>query len=288
VQAEYFPTEHMNGEELWRVLSTSDKFLDSVISAGLAAPELRYPYGQGRFHPSTGVPMICHITLPMRSEDPDKLYDQMDAEVRTWPRRPAADHYRAPVSWLAGLTGRTSMVERSGGSIRLVPLLRREFPEARFVHIHRDGPDCALSMSRHPTFRMFGLGMEAARITGLSSWQEAMALGPDELPEEFRGLLSPPFDAKRFRAYDIPRAYFGGMWSMMVCQGAAALAELPPDIWLSLRYENMLSDPETELTRLAEFLEVPVTAQWLAAAAKFVNPRRAGRRPGWPPRRWPS
>jgi hypothetical protein len=105
VQAEDVPTEHMNREELWRVLSTSDKFLDSVISAGLAAPELRYPYGQGRFHPSTGVPMICPITLPMLSEDPDKLYDQMEAEVRTWPRRPAADHYRALFSWLAGVDG---------------------------------------------------------------------------------------------------------------------------------------------------------------------------------------
>jgi len=59
------------------------------------------------------------------------------------------------------------------------------------------------------------------------------------------------------------------------CQSAAALAELPPGIWLSLRYEDLLSDPETELTRLAEFLEVPVTAQWLAAG-KFVNQRRAG------------
>jgi hypothetical protein len=24
---------------------------------------------------------------------------------------------------------------------------------ARFVHLYRDGPDCALSMSRHPAFR---------------------------------------------------------------------------------------------------------------------------------------
>jgi hypothetical protein len=34
LQAEDVPAEHMNGEELWRVLSTSDRFLDSVISAG--------------------------------------------------------------------------------------------------------------------------------------------------------------------------------------------------------------------------------------------------------------
>ena len=105
VQAEDVPAEHMYGEELWQALSTSDKFLDSVIFAGLAAPELRYQDGQGRFHPSTGVPMICPITLPMLSEDPDKLNDQMEAEVRTWPRRQGADHYRALFSLLAGVDG---------------------------------------------------------------------------------------------------------------------------------------------------------------------------------------
>jgi len=55
---------------------------------------------------------------------------------------------------LAALLGRHVVVERSGGSLPVTGLLRRHFPDARFVHMCRDGPDCALSMSRFPPSRI--------------------------------------------------------------------------------------------------------------------------------------
>ena len=37
--------------------------------------------------------------------------------------------------------------------------------------------------------------------------------------------------------------------------GVAALRELPSDLWTTIKYESLLSDPEAELTELAKFLE---------------------------------
>src|SRR5437899_860494 len=78
---------------------------------------------------------------------------ELAAEVPRWPRRPAARQYQALFGHLAGRLGRPVVVERSAASLHLIGLLREQFPAARFVHLHRDGPDCALSMSHHPIFR---------------------------------------------------------------------------------------------------------------------------------------
>jgi hypothetical protein len=58
------------------------------------------------------------------------------------------------------------VVERSAASLNMVGALRGQFPAARFVHLYRDGPDCALSMSRHPVFRREILALAAAHQAG--------------------------------------------------------------------------------------------------------------------------
>jgi hypothetical protein len=285
-----FWTAEIDGNKLWQMLTTPYDFFDEVLLDGIGFPELCYPYGNGRFTlaPANGMPMICHQTLPMLTDDPDALYDQLAAEVPTWPLRSAADQYRALFDHLAGILDRRVIVERSSTSLSVISLLRQQFPEARFVHIYRDGPDCALSMSRHPMYRMAGMRAEAVRLTGQSSWDDIEAelrrMSEDgELAEEFTGLLAPPFDAKRFMNYPLPAAFFGGMWSRMVAGGMTQLAELPPDIWTSVRYEDLIADPEKQLSRLAEFIGVSPTADWFAAARELTDTRAAGESGGLDP-----
>jgi len=201
--------------------------------------------------------------LPMLSDDPDALFDLLAAEVVSWPVRTPADQFRALFAFLSELFGKSVVVERSGVSIDAVPQLRQQFPEARFVLIHRDGPDCALSMSRHPVFRLRGLWAEVKRLHGE---------GPDL--EQFRGLITPPFDAERFMSYPIPLTFFGEFWSTLLCQGVPVLAELPPGGWTSLRYEDLLSHWATELARIAAFVGVAATPRWLSAAAAIINGHR--------------
>jgi hypothetical protein len=274
-----YPGGELSGADLWRILSTPDPIADALVRDGMRAPEMIYPYGSGRFSPATGVPVICHTTLPMLTGDPDALYDQLAAEIPGWPTRAAADQHLALLGHLAALLGRPVIVERSGGSLPLMPLLRREFPEARFIHIQRDGCDCALSMSRYPMFRLGVVTYWAALDAGLhplASLAEIQAA----LPPAYRGLLSAPYDMTRLAEHEIPLTMFGEVWADIVCRGVPALTRLPEGSLLTLRYEDLLTEPGPELARLAGFLGVTAPPAWLAAAREEIEPARAGKSAG--------
>ncbi len=267
-----FPVGDLTGAELWDLLARPFPMLDAMVAAGLRTAEMIYPFGTGRFEPATGVPLISHFTLPMLAADPDELFGELAAEVPRWPRRPAASQYQALFGYLAGRFGRPVVVERSAVSLHLVGLLHEQFPDARFVHLHRDGPDCALSMSRHPMFRREILAAAARHATGLPPASPLPQVDA-ALPVRLRGMICPPYDAARLMAYPIPAAVFGqDFWSPMICAGQAALHELPAGSWTLLRYEDLLRDPVASLTRLAGSVGVAAAPSWLEAATALTGP----------------
>lgn len=260
---EDLPAGPLSGRQFWDQMSAPQPFLDDVIRSGFAIPEFRYPYGSGRFSPASGVPRISHMTLPALTGDPDALFDQMAAEVPGWPIRPPGAQVRALMEFLAGLLGRRVAVERTAGSLSLLPLLVTLFPEARFVHMYRDGPDCALSMSRHLGARVLGLAEMARQSPGADT--------------ELAALLTPPLDAAKIMTYPAPSpVVFGRLWSRMVTGGLASLRRLPQGSWTTLRYEDLLREPDAELTALAGFIGVRPEPNWLAAARRMLDPGRPG------------
>ena len=271
-----FPAADLDGAELWRLLASPFPMLDAMVTAGLRTPEMRYPFGRGRFEPASGVPLISHFTLPMISDDPDGLFGKLAAEVPSWPRRPAAAQYLALFGYLAGLLGRRVVVERSAASLTMIGRLREQFPAARFVHMHRDGPDCALSMSRHPVFRREILALGARRVTGLPAGATLQQVDA-ALPARFRGMICPPYDATKLMEHPIPVPVFArDQWSPQIRAGVAALSALPPGSWAQLRYEDLLRDPAATLTRLAAFVGVDAPPQWLDTARRTIDPTRMG------------
>ncbi|WP_433789714.1 sulfotransferase domain-containing protein [Actinoplanes sp. CA-252034] len=264
----------LDGAEFWRMLSAPDRAVDVMVEAGLGVSELVYPYATGRFGTADGIPAICHMTLPMLTDDPDALHDELAAELPTWPARPIADQYRAFFAHLAARFDRPVMVERSGGSLSMVPALRRLFPEARFVYLARNGPDSARSMSRHAGFWLMLLAREAARIAGVASPDQ---LGPDHfrlLPATLNRLLTTPDALPEVMRQDVPVTAFGALWSTMATEGAGELLRLPSERWMMTTYEDLTATPEAELTRLAAFLGVDAAPQWLGNAAGLVEQPR--------------
>jgi hypothetical protein len=271
-----FEPQDMDGQEMWELISAPSPIKDGIVRAGMRASEMVYPYETGRFNPATGVPTICNATLPMLTDDPDALFDQLAVRVPTWPKRPASDQFRALFNTLAELLGRPPVVvERSGASLPLVPALRTLFPEARFVLQYRNGLDCALSISHHIAGRFLGIRREAARIAGLpptASFQDVLAAAP----EEFNGLITEPYDIERIMSYPVPMAFFGQTWAWMMCVGIEAIKGLPRDIWTTLQYERLTAAPREELTRLAEFIGIPATPEWLDEACSSMDSGRVG------------
>ena len=259
-----------------KLLARPFPMLDAMVTAGLRTAEMIYPFGVGRFAPATGVPLISHFILPMLAADPDELFGTLAAEVPRWPRRPAAAQYQELFGYLATTLGRPVVVERSASSLHLIPLLHAQFPAARFVHLHRDGPDCALSMSRHPAFRREILAIGAVRSVKLPAGSTLQQVN-NALPERFRGLICPPYDARKLRDFPIPVEVFGrDRWSPMICAGVAALDRVPAARRTSLRYEDLLADPAASLARLAGFIGIGAPGEWLDLACRTVDPTRTG------------
>jgi hypothetical protein len=278
-QGASFLDGELDGRELWQRLARPFPMLDQMMASGLPIPEMGYPLGRGRFTLATGIPLICHYTLPMLTADPDLLYDTLAGLVPAWPRRPVAAQCEALLTHLAGLLGRPVLVERSAASLTMVDALSRQFPGARFVHLYRDGPDCALSMSRHPVFRREILALAAAYQLGRAAGLDRplpLAAGT-VLPEPFAGLVFPPYDAARLMAYPIGvEAFARCQWSPQICAGVPALGRLAPGRCLSLCYEDLIRDPARALSAFCEFIEVGAPRRWLAAARDMVDPTRSG------------
>jgi sulfotransferase family protein len=258
------PGGKLDGKELWDMLSAPR----SVVAAWAhttTQPEKKPPF--------------YRMVLSRLTDDPDTLYARLARAVPAWPRRPAAEQYRTLFDFLAGLLGRRVVVERSGGTAGSVRMLHQQFPDARFVHLHRDGPDCAYSMSRFPPARLAILTGQAALAAGLpmSATRQKIQQRWSRVPSELRDLLAFPIDKERLMTADIPLAPFGDRWADIVCHATTDLIELPAGSWIAVRYEDLLHSPGPELTRLAEFIGVTPTAEWTSAAAGIIDPTRSGR-----------
>ena len=268
----------LSGAEFWQRLTEPNQVFESMIRSGTPFPELLYNrHPEWRYSADTGIPGVSLITLPHLSDDPDALLDALEPEVTGWPERPVAQQWEAFFGALAHrLGGREAAVERSGYSLHLVTVLRRLFPDARFVHLFRDGPDCALSMSRHTGYRMIAMLREVLRLSGVGSASELTEEHVKQLPADLAPLLSPQYDPRLVLEREMPVPGFGELWSELVTEGMQQLAAVPEERRTSLSYERLLEAPRSELARLAGFIGVQPLAEWLEEGAALLD--GAGRR----------
>lgn len=272
-----FPEGELTGPEFWQTLFRPAPHFERMIRSGLPLPEFLYTRRPGRYTAeTTGIPALSLMVLPHLTEDPDGLLDELGTEVVQWPERTAAEHHRALFGLLCARFGRTAVVERSGYSTGWAPGLRAAFPDARFVHMFRDGPDCALSMSRHPGYRTISLLREIKAWAGVDSFADLTPEHVRALPADLAPLLDERFDPALVRDRDIPLRTFGALWSELVTEGTRFLGELPADQRSTLSYENLLDRTDQELTRLADFIGVAPLPEWLLAASELLDHSRRG------------
>lgn len=266
----------ISGAEFWRQITVIDTAIDGMAGAGIFTMA---GGDQAGYDPTARMPPIWRVLMPL-TDDPGPLYQALAAEVPLWPSRSAADHTRALFAEMSARLGCSTIVERTGASASLMPMFREQFPEARYLFLHRDGPDSSMSMSRNPFYR---LAVMRIIVDALSN--PSPLLPPDMLSaeirsagaEEFQGLIAPPFDGSRFMEYPLPPQIFGWLWSLMTRVGTRQIRQVPPSRWMTMRYERLIENPRTELTRLASFIEVPATPEWLAEAEEWVDPGRPGK-----------
>lgn len=272
-------TAPVDGPAFWRLLATPNPRSNFLMKNGAPGPDVNYRQVGGRF-PIGEVPAISMVTLASLPGDPDALFDGLAAEVPSWPTDTPAAQYRRLFEWLCTRLGRTVVVERSGGSVQLLPRLRQWFPEARYVHLYRNGPDCALSMSRHLGFRFASILHRLQRHLGedpyADPYAEPSAAKLAALPAELRPFMPHALRVEAIRGFQIPLTEFGKIWSIQTTTAVPQLATLPAGTLLNLSYDRLLADPERELRAFAAFSALPDGAAWARTAARTVDPSRRG------------
>ena len=238
------------------LLSAEQPVTTRVLALGYTTDEIQYPFGApgARFAPGDPVPWLLVTMLSRLSDRPDDLYREMLAMASGLPSQPMARHYEALFGWLAAQRHRQVWIERSGSSIDYVGELARLWPDARFVHIHRDGHEAALSIRAHPFFRL------------------ALAVMYDLFPKD---MVEPGGDDTPLIRHVVEHApplwCAGRYWSDQVLHGYAALPGLDADQWLDLRFEDLVGDPQPVLARVADFLDLPADDGFEGRAASLVR-----------------
>ena len=268
----------MDGQKAFRLLNTPRPAGRAFLASGLRIDEFLYPLGpDARYAPDSVPPIMC-TALPHLTDEHEELWDELAGALRSRGRHHLTSHYRFVFDWLADRFGRTVWLERSGGSLLLVPALARHFPDARFVHIFRDGRDTAMSMHGHHAFRAMALTALATRKIGLDPFSPPNWPGTSPWVAVAARLQFRFFSAERYLRTEIGLPVFGWLWNNMIERGTGYLDALPPDRVLSLCFESMLASPRREVTRFIEFVGPQfVDRSWLEEVS--VLPR--AKPPSW-------
>ena len=273
-----FERRPVPGRELADQLRLDHPMLTMVMKRGGEVPEVVYPFDDPKARHRLGdpVPWALAIAIPRISDEPDRLFDRLLSRVEAAPVQTLDRHYRAIFDWLVETTGKACWIERSGTSIDYLSDLVEFFPDARFVHIHRDGLEAALSMREYPVLRV-----AVAVMNGLAGEIEYSHEGLERLERED----GPAID--RLLAARPPIELYGRYWSDQIRNGERARKSLPKEAFLDVRFEDVVTRPQEVLTRIAGFLELPDDTRadgsaWIEHAAALSHGLPARRAPQLP------
>ena len=120
------------------------------------------------------------------------------------------------------------------------------FPQARFLHVVRDGRAVADSLIRRPWWRGY---------QGPSSWQ----FGP--LSEEYQAEWE-----SSGRSYVV----LGGLqWKILMDAFEESRAALPDEQWMQVRYEDFVESPRSHLEEILSFAGLPWNEEFERGFARY-------------------
>ena len=267
-----------SGDEMWQLYSVQSKRTKLALRESYG--ELLYPFGDpdARYTLRT-IPPIMAITLPNITERYEDLYEELEPVVRAQPRQSPADHFRQTFGWLCERFGRDMWVERSGGSLLLAPLLVRNFPEARVIHIYRDGRDTAISLSGHPAFRALlakarkirRWGIDPVKTMPLVQRFDQLGCWMDNFSDRF-------IDHEKLAYDEVTLTDFAEFWNGLIQVGHDTLGQFPEDRLLNVKFEDVQAEPRRELQRIIRFISRELDDEaWLNKASAIPRPTARSR-----------
>ena len=255
---------------MWRSFSEPGKRMSIIARESFS--ELLYPFDDpdARFDATT-LPPIMAVSVPHLTDRYEELYDEIGHFVRARPRAWPSEHYRALFTWLGERFGKKLWVERHGGSLLMASRLLRHFPEARVVHMFRDGRETTVSMCGHPPFRVTLALMRRAGRWGIDLYRLVERIErSDRLTNKLAVVQWLGLDLDSLFSEQITPPEFAEFWNRMIETGHRVFGHFPPARLLDLRFEAMQDHPEREIRRLIRFISPELENEaWISDVARI-------------------
>lgn len=130
------------------------------------------------------------------------------------------------------------MLEKTPKNALRVPFLNAVFPDALFIHLHRDPRENISSI-----MEAWRDGARYVSYTKLEGWDGNWSL---LLPPGWRGLRGKPLE--QIAAFQ---------WASANAHILDDLAQIPARRWISVSHADLIADPQTQVRRLCKFAGVP-------------------------------
>lgn len=177
------------------------------------------------------------------------------------------------------------VLEKTCANTLRLPFVHAVLPDAKFIHIVRDGRDVAASASeRWQASLDIPYLLKKARYVPLTDLPYyAIQYGVNRLKKIFgaAGRLSvwgPRFDGYQQVFTDHPlHVACAIQWQRCVDATDQALSQIPAQQQITLHYESFVADPAGRLQQLIEFIGHPPDARAMQSASGGIRSRSVGR-----------
>jgi hypothetical protein len=194
--------------------------------------------GRVRYAPSEAWRALAREVSPMLVRPPRDL---LAGDAMPW----VADRFRRFFTERASAQAKPVFLHKLTGWPRS-GFIREVFPDARFIHLVRDGRAVANSWLQMGWWSGY---------QGPSRWY----LGP--LPEPY---------AREFEASGGSFVLLAGLgWKLLMDAFEQARGKVPPNQWLDVRIEDLAADPRGQVAAMLEFVELDWSADFEAGFSRY-------------------
>ncbi len=178
------------------------------------------------------------------------------------------------------------VVEKTPNNVLRVPFVHAVLPEAKIVHIYRDGrAQLRSQLEQFETFEGYGIMGRHVRRHALQRLRETPWWEwPAYLPRALDGMVRNYVTHKpigwygiRYPGWKADRSTLTGpqiaarQWVVSIETALRDLAELPDDAWINLRYEEVVTDPRKWFGLILDFCGIERDEAYLDRLAGTVH-----------------
>ncbi len=261
------PRTTLTGPDFARLLAEPTRTGVVMARHGLRTPE----FWSGNLHRQRVPPLLVATLGQAGFPDPDATHLASIDWARAQGAAPVGAHVRSLFTWLCRRRGRSSWVERSGGSLFYAPETETLLPYEPVVVLLRDPLRTVQSMGNHLGFRFVAMRRELHRQLGYDPYQ---CDAPDDPPTgglraPYERLLPRTFDPQALQALDIPPEWFAMYWTRSVRRALPAVERGTSTIFWA---EALAARPQAMLEQLTDALGLDdADGAWRATAAEVLT-----------------